>query len=89
MTPLTEGAVLAALREVRDPEVGLSIVELGLVFGIRVEGASVAVTLTLTTAGCPLHGVMTDWVHAVVGRLPGVARVDVTSRSTRRGRRTG
>jgi metal-sulfur cluster biosynthetic enzyme len=71
-------AILAALEEVRDPEVGLSVVELGLVYGVAVDRGRVHVTMTLTAAGCPLHAVMADWVRRAAGRVPGVEHVDVT-----------
>lgn len=70
-------AVREALRSVFDPELGLSVVELGLVYGIEVDGRAVTVTMTLTTPGCPIHDVMPAWVGQAVGQLPGVERVDV------------
>jgi metal-sulfur cluster biosynthetic enzyme len=81
MTPsllVTEDAVREALREVIDPELNESIVELGLVYGIRVDGTHVAVDLTLTTPGCPLHASL----HAAAERairvlVPGVETVEV------------
>jgi metal-sulfur cluster biosynthetic enzyme len=51
----TEAAVWEALRQVVDPELGCNIVDLGLVYGIRIDGTKVTVTMTLTTPGCPLH----------------------------------
>jgi len=75
---VTEDQVLESLTRVLDPELGMSIVALGLVYGVRIEGARVAVTLTLTAPGCPLHEVMTDWVRAAVGAIPGVEGCEVT-----------
>ena len=74
---LTEARVLESLAGVVDPELRLSIVELGLVYGVRIDGARVAVTMTLTAPGCPLHEVMADWARAAVAAIPGVERVDV------------
>ena len=65
-----------ALRTVLDPELGLSVVDLGLIYGIAIEGGSVRITMTLTAPGCPLHAVMTDWVRRAVLGSP------VWSRST-------
>lgn len=69
--------VREALRDVLDPELGLSVVDLGLVYGIAVEAGRVTVTMTLTTPGCPIHEAMTAWVREAVGRLPGVRAVEV------------
>jgi metal-sulfur cluster biosynthetic enzyme len=77
-TPVTPEQVTRALREVFDPELGMSIVELGLVYGIDVRGGAVTVTMTLTAPGCPLHDVMPEWVKEAVLRVPGVKHVDVT-----------
>jgi len=70
------GAVCAALRGVIDPEVGVDIVTLGLVYGIEVEAGTVTVTFTLTTPGCPLKNVMSTAVSAAVYALPGVDHVN-------------
>jgi radical SAM protein with 4Fe4S-binding SPASM domain len=74
---ITPERITQALRTVVDPELGLSVVELGLIYGIAIEGGAVRVTMTLTAAGCPLHEVMADWVRQAVLRVPGVERVDV------------
>lgn len=66
-----------ALRGVIDPEIGMSVVELGLIYGVAVDGGNVSITMTLTAAGCPLHEVMADWVREAIARVPGVERVDV------------
>ncbi|MGH7392318.1 MAG: metal-sulfur cluster assembly factor [Candidatus Rokuibacteriota bacterium] len=74
----TETQVTDALRTVFDPELGMSVVDLGLVYGMRIAGGEVAVTMTLTAPGCPIHDVMPEWVRAAVMRVPGVERVGVT-----------
>jgi metal-sulfur cluster biosynthetic enzyme len=75
---VTPEQVTEALRAVHDPELGLSIVDLGLVYGIRAAGSRVHVTMTLTAPGCPIHDVMTEWVRRAVLEVPGVEHVDVT-----------
>ncbi len=76
--PVTEAQVTQALRTVFDPELGLSVVELGLVYGVTIENGTVAITMTLTTPGCPIHDVMPAWVREAVAKIPGVERVEVT-----------
>jgi metal-sulfur cluster biosynthetic enzyme len=56
----------------------MSIVELGLVYGIDVRHGAVNVTMTLTAPGCPIHDVMSAWVKEAILRVPGVEHVDVT-----------
>lgn len=53
-TPLNEAAVLDALRQVLDPEIGMNIVELGLIYDVKIAGDNVRVAMTLTSAGCPM-----------------------------------
>ena len=69
--------VTAALREVFDPELGMSVVDLGLIYDVQIDGGRVRITMTLTTQGCPLHDSMTEWVRQAVGRIPGVDEVEV------------
>jgi metal-sulfur cluster biosynthetic enzyme len=77
-TAVTPEQVTQALREVFDPELGMSIVELGLVYGIEVRGGAVTVTMTLTAPGCPIHDVMPQWVKEAVTKIPGVEHAEVT-----------
>jgi radical SAM protein len=78
--PARRDDVVAALRTVLDPELGLSVMDLGLVYRIEITGGQVAITMTLTTPGCPIHEVMPAWVREAVLRVPGVtdARVSLT-----------
>ena len=63
---MTEADVWHALARVVDPELGLDIIELGLVYDVAVDAASIRVTMTLTTPGCPLHDVILDGVERVL-----------------------
>lgn len=74
--PTPEG-VGAALRDVIDPELGVNVVDLGLVLGTSIEGRHVTVRLTLTTPGCPLHGTITREAEMRVERVQGVRTAEV------------
>jgi metal-sulfur cluster biosynthetic enzyme len=66
------------LREVIDPEIGINIVDLGLVYDVAMSGDGVAsVLMTLTTPGCPLGGYIDDEIHNMLWGLPGVQDIDV------------
>jgi metal-sulfur cluster biosynthetic enzyme len=77
--PLTESVVLETLREVIDPEIDCNIVDLGLVYGIAIQGKKVFVQMTLTTPGCPMHDSIAWGVRMAILNLDGVedAQVDV------------
>ena len=74
---IDEDEVTEALSNVIDPELGLDFVELGLIYGIDVDGADVHVTFTLTTPACPIGPQVSDQIEEFVGELDGVD--DVTS----------
>ena len=84
----TEGQVLEALQTVMDPELGMSVVDLGLIYEVKIEGARVGITMTLTAPGCPIREVMPRWIEEAVGRIPGVESVEVTLTWIRPGRRS-
>jgi metal-sulfur cluster biosynthetic enzyme len=65
------------LYQVIDPEIGVNIVDLGLVFGIAVANGQVAITMTLTTPGCPLAGYIEDCIHRALWGLPSVDNITV------------
>lgn len=74
---LTEDQVKLALRRVKDPELNLNILDLGLVYAIRVDGNDVSVDMTLTSPGCPSGPeIMTD-AERHLKALPGVGAVAV------------
>lgn len=69
--------LMLALRDVFDPELGMSVVDLGLIYEVEIDGGRVRITMTLTTQGCPLNDAMIEWVRRAVGKIPGVEAVDV------------
>ena len=72
----TRDDVVEALRQVEDPELGMDIVELGLLYDAEVEGSSVKVTYSLTSMGCPVGPMIQEDIERVVRELPGVGEVE-------------
>lgn len=64
----TESSLREALRQVIDPEAGMNIVDLGLVYGVRVDAGRVEVDLTMTTPACPMGAMIVDEARAVLRR---------------------
>jgi metal-sulfur cluster biosynthetic enzyme len=69
---VTEEQVYAALRECYDPEIPVNIVDLGLIYEVKVKEDQVEVVMTLTARGCPAHTYIREQVKARVAALPGV-----------------
>ncbi|WP_205697498.1 metal-sulfur cluster assembly factor [Conexibacter sp. SYSU D00693] len=65
-----------ALTNVIDPELGLDFVELGLIYGIEVDGGDVHVTFTLTSPGCPIGPQVSEQIEEFVSELDGVESVE-------------
>jgi metal-sulfur cluster biosynthetic enzyme len=74
---VTVDQVKSALRRVKDPELNLNILDLGLVYGIDVEGSTVKVDMTLTSPGCPSGPEIMMGAEEQVRALPGVEDVSV------------
>ena len=72
---VTVEEVEEALTNVIDPELGLDFVELGLIYGIEVEGPEVRVTFSLTSPGCPIGPQVSEQIEEFVGELDGVESV--------------
>jgi metal-sulfur cluster biosynthetic enzyme len=68
--------VEAALTNVIDPELGLDFVELGLIYGIEVNGGDVHVTFSLTSPGCPIGPQVSEQIEEFVSELEGVESVE-------------
>ena len=69
-------AAWTALTMVIDPEVGLDIVTMGLVYDVSIDADVVTVTHTLTTPRCPLEAVITEGIREAVGFVRGISRVE-------------
>lgn len=78
MTHPSEEALLDALRSVDDPEAGMNIVELGLIYGVEAVPPLATVRMTMTSAACPLGDFLTDAVRdALRNRFPELEEVNV------------
>ena len=66
-----------ALRQVEDPELGMDIVELGLLYDVDVQGPRVKVTHSLTSMGCPAGPMIQEDINRVAREIPGVEDVAV------------
>ncbi|MBP2623067.1 metal-sulfur cluster assembly factor [Streptococcus oricebi] len=71
--------ILESLEQVIDPELGIDIVNLGLIYEIRFNGENgeTEIDMTLTTMGCPLADLLTDQIHDALRTLPEVSKVEV------------
>jgi len=76
---ISEEAILNELKEVIDPELHINIVDLGLIYGLKIDQAekSVEVTMTLTTPGCPLSYVFRELIPEAVKKVEGVKDVTI------------
>jgi metal-sulfur cluster biosynthetic enzyme len=75
--PPSADQVKLALRKVKDPELNLNIVDLGLIYDIAVDGSEVQVDMTLTSPGCPAGPQIMGDVERVLKALPGVTNVAI------------
>lgn len=79
MSDLTVEKVREALKPIVDPEIYISIVDLGLIRNVEIspDGAKVKVVMTLTTPFCPEGPAIIESVHAALGAIPGVTEEEV------------
>jgi metal-sulfur cluster biosynthetic enzyme len=77
METVTKDDVFEALHQVEDPELGMDVVDLGLVYDVEVEGPKVKVLHTLTSMGCPAGAMIQEDIHRTASELPGVEEVQV------------
>ena len=78
-TFMTEEMVLTVIRAVIDPELGLNIVDLGLIYSVDIaEDGRIAITMTLTTPGCPLHASFAQEIERVLWQsIPDLTGIQV------------
>jgi metal-sulfur cluster biosynthetic enzyme len=74
---VTKDDVIEAMRGVEDPELGMDIVDLGLLYDVDVAGSKVKVTHSLTSMGCPAGPMIQEDIHRAASELPGVEAVEV------------
>ena len=74
---VTKDDVVEALHGVEDPELGMDIVELGLMYDVEVDGPKVKVIHSLTSMGCPAGPMIMEDIDRAVRQIPGVEDVDV------------
>jgi metal-sulfur cluster biosynthetic enzyme len=75
--PVTEEAVREALKQVVDPELGVNIVDLGLVYDVEIsEEGTISIEYTLTTMGCPIGPLIEHQMQSFLENVPGVTSVE-------------
>ena len=75
---VTEEQVYSALKKCMDPEIPVNVVDLGLIYGVKVDqGKDVDIRMTMTTRGCPLHDTLVSDVKRYVGKIPGIGNIGV------------
>ncbi len=75
-TEVVRDQVLQALKNVHDPELGINIVDLGLVYGVDIEGDTVHIRYTLTTMGCPIGPLIEAEIQQFVSGVEGIDNVE-------------
>ncbi|OGG23754.1 aromatic ring hydroxylase [Candidatus Gottesmanbacteria bacterium RIFCSPLOWO2_01_FULL_43_11b] len=74
---ITKSDVENVLKNIPDPEIGVSLWDLGLIYNIEIKEGIVEILMTLTTIGCPLIHLIADPIKKEVGKLKGVKEVNV------------
>ena len=75
---VTESQVYDALKKCMDPEIPVNVVDLGLIYGVKVaSGKDVDIRMTMTTRGCPLHDTLVSDVKRYVGKINGIGSINV------------
>ncbi len=74
---VNEETVLENLKQIIDPEIGINIVDMGLIYGVDINDETIGITMTLTSPGCPAGGQLVNGTQHVTQQLEGVDEVNV------------
>lgn len=74
---VTEDSVFEAIKEIIDPEIGINIVDMGLIYEVDIDDTTVDIKMTLTSPGCPAGGQIVNGTQHVTQQLEGVEEVNV------------
>lgn len=74
---ITEETILEVMSDIYDPEIPIDIVNLGLVYSIRVDGSNVFINMTMTSPGCPAAGQIVSEAKYLVEEIEGVDEVNI------------
>ena len=78
MSTVTSQQILDSLKQCMDPEIPISVVDMGLIYGVNINSDNkVDIKMTMTTRGCPLHDTLVTDVKRYVTKVPGVSAVNV------------
>ncbi|MYF97960.1 DUF59 domain-containing protein [Candidatus Poribacteria bacterium] len=75
---VTEESVFEAIKEIIDPEIGINIVDMGLIYEVEIDDTTVDITMTLTSPGCPAGGQIVNGTQHVTQQMEGVEEVNVS-----------
>lgn len=74
---VSEESVYEAIKEIIDPEIGINIVDMGLIYEVDIDDTTVDITMTLTSPGCPAGGQIVNGTQHVTQQMEGVEEVNV------------
>ena len=76
-TLVTREIIMAAIAPIKDPEIGLGVVDLGLIYDVILDGAKLTIMMTLTTPACPYGPELMENVKRAAMRIKGVKEVEI------------
>ena len=74
---VSEESVLEKIKEIIDPEIGINIVDMGLIYEVDIDDTTVDIKMTLTSPGCPAGGQIVNGAQHVTQQLDGVEEVNI------------